>query len=270
MKKLYFWGNCQFGHLWYLLSNLLSKNEYETLYFSNNARTGNLKETVLIINSIKEADILIYQPLGPQHGELSQVNIKNTLKRSCICIAMEYVFNSGVYSLCHAPLYKVRDYGKIFGEECIIELVGNKSQKDIIKDYKDGTIDFKLQARFSNCISQMEEREARSRTEIKLVDFIKSRYRYEKLFYTHNHPTNVLFREIIRQLILLISLPVNMHRLNDIKLKELNSISSPVSPYDVAMHGYHFKPSSDWLKKGGKLISLILQNMYKSNADVLS
>jgi len=270
MKKIVLFGNCQFGHLCYLLSNLLPKKEYQNLYFSNNAKTGNQKETTLIINSMKEADLLIYQPLGEDHVDLCQKKIKNVVKSSCICIAMEYVFNSGVYSLCHAPFVVLHQYGKIFGEEFILELAQKKSKDDIIKDYREGAIDFKLKERFNNCILQMEEREARNHTEIKLVDFIKSHYKYEKLFYTHNHPTNALFIEIIQQLIFLTSLPVNLHGFRNLKLKELNDITSPVSSYDVAMHGYHFKPSSDWLKKGKKLISLILQNKNRSSADVVS
>lgn len=257
MKKIVCLGNCQFGQLHYLLSNLLSRNEYETSYFSNNARSGNLQEIRLILKAIREADFLIYQPLGRDHGELSQKNIQQGVKSTCRCIAMEYAFNSGVYSLCHAPFRTDHGYGRIFGEECVLELAREKTGDAILEDYKNGVIDFKLHARFDECALQMEEREARSRADILLADFIRNNYRHEKLFHTHNHPTNALFAEILRQLIRLTSLPVRLSGLK--KLKELDVIRSPVSPYDVTVHGYAFGSSSDWLEKGKKLVSLILR-----------
>lgn len=260
MKKIVNFGNCQFGHLHYLLTRLLPNTEYVLSYFSNNFKTGNQKSNSEIIKAIAGADILIYQPSVKNKGELSQTDILNTIKSSCLPVAFEYVFNHGVYSLCHAPLAQTHNYGKIYGEESILSLMKHKSQKDILKDYKEGAIEFNLMCRFEACIKQMQDRETINDTEIKLSDFIKSHYRDEKLFHTHNHPTNTLLFEIIRQLVTITALPINLTTLKDLKMEELKETNCPISPYDVAFHGYMFRPHSDWFERGVTLIRLIIEN----------
>lgn len=258
MIEIINYGNCQFGHLNYLLTKLLPAKKYSLSYFSNNARTGNLKSRSEVLQAIAGADILIYQPSSKNGAEISKADILNVAKHTCLPVTFEYVFNHGVYSLCHAPFAREHSYGKIYGEECILELMNNKSPEDIIRDYKEGAINFKLKDRFNFCIDEMQSRETISNTDIKLVEFIKSLYRNEKLLHTHNHPTNTLFFEIIRQFMKIASLPINVAKLKDLKAEELKETNCPISPYDVAIHGYKFEPHKDWFQRGSKLIHLIL------------
>ena len=170
--KIVTFGNCQGGQFHNILAQLLPKDDFELRYFSNNIRTGGVKSSDEILNAIKNCDILLYQPLGDNHNELSSKNLE------MICegkkVSFPYIFNSGIYSLCHAPFVKKHEsYGFIYGEEAIIKLLNaGVDIKGIIHRYKNGEINFNLESRYYNCLNEMKSREVMM--DIKISDFIKN------------------------------------------------------------------------------------------------
>jgi hypothetical protein len=258
-RNLVIFGNCQARQLGLILSALLRTSEFEISTFLNSPRAGNIKSKEEILSAIRDCDVLIYQPLSSSHGELCDANIKQTIKNNCVRISFPYLFNSGIYSLCHAPASKVHSYGMIFGEEAIIDqLRSGKSKEEIVDDYREGNINFNLLRRFNESLAEMGNRE--SSTNIKLVEFIKQKYKNEKLFMTHNHPSNVLFYEIIRQIMDIVPLPINPISINKLTVPDLLETNCPITPYDIKIHGYKFDAHKDWLMKGESLIELIVDN----------
>ncbi|MDJ0509062.1 MAG: WcbI family polysaccharide biosynthesis putative acetyltransferase [Crocosphaera sp.] len=189
MTKVITFGNCQAGQIRKILSSLLPQKEFKVHYFSNNARTGNKQPNQTILESIRKCDILIYQPLSSVHEDISEENIRKILKEDCIAVSFPYIVNTGMYSLCHAPMAKDHKYGKIIGEDIIHDLIlSGKSDKQILKAYKNNEIDFNLKRRFVDSLGIMRRKEMT--THIKLTEFIENNYKTHKLFVTHNHLTS--------------------------------------------------------------------------------
>jgi len=261
MKKIVLFGNCQSEQLFRLFSLLLPQSEFEIKNFSNNTRTGNLLPSEEILSAIRGCDVLIYQPLSKNHGDLSEDNLLKIIRSNCTKISFPYIFNSGVYSLCHAPRSTTHGYGMIYGEEVIIDLVkAGKNREEIIEDYKNGVIDFDLKTRFRESIAEMAKREAQ--LDIKLTDFIEKNYQKQKNFITHNHPSNLLLLEIIRQVTVIAQLPIEENSFPKIIFPDLIETNCPISPYDIMIHGYKFNQHQNWKKKGAKLINLIIDSYY--------
>jgi hypothetical protein len=261
MKNIVLFGNCQSEQLFRLFSFLLSKSEYNIKNFSNNVRTGNKLPSEVILSAIYECDYLIYQPLSKKHGELREENILKIIQNSCIPISFPYIFNSGVYSLCHAPRATTHGYGMIYGEEVIIDLIETGiSREEIINDYKNGVIDFNLKTRFRESLIEMSRKEAQ--TAIKLTEYIEKNYQEQKLFITHNHPSNLLLFEIIKQIITITPLPIDINAFQKIIYPDLVETNCPITPYDIKVHGYKFNQHANWIKEGTKLINLIIDSIY--------
>lgn len=256
MKKVIAFGNCQAGQIKEILSSLLPNTEFQIRYLSNNARTGNKKSNQQIIASISNCDVLIYQPLSSAHGDISEENIIKTLKQDCVAVSFPYIFNSGMYSLCHAPKASTHKYGNIFGEEIIHNLIlSGKSERQIIQAYRKNEIDFNLKKRFVDSLGIMRRKEMT--TNIKLTEFIENNYKNQKLFVTHNHLTGFLLQEIIRQIDLITPLPLGQKAIESIPITDMKATCCPITPHDVRVHGYQFPPDKDWLKKGEFLVKLI-------------
>jgi hypothetical protein len=252
-------GNCQAEQIEQILSALLPSSEFKISYLSNNFRTGHKKENHEIIASIRMSDYLIYQPLSEAHDEISEQNLKNIIKDSCVAISLPYIFNSGVYSLCYAPMRTDHRYGKIFGEEIIISLTeAGVSRKEVIDQYRNCDLSFNVVDRFNECFDIMKSREMRA--DIKICDFLEKNYKKRKLFTTHNHPANELFLEIIRKIKDLTGLPLDIHSSAVMGIPNLPNTNCPVTPYDIKAHGYEFSADEDWAEKGVSLIDLIIDH----------
>ncbi len=254
-------GNCQAWQIKKIMSKLLPRNSFYVENYRNNSRTEKMKSNAEILSAISNADIFIYQPLAKHHGELSEESILNVLKKSCKSLSFPYIFNSGVYSLCLAPQSKIKSYGKIYGEESIIELVNHQNSKqEILTKYKEGSIDFGLVDRFNYCLEEMKKRE--NSTTIKLSSFILDQYKCQKLFSTHNHPTNNLFNELFRQVKEVLDIPLDLKAIGNIS--ELPETICPISPYDIEIHGYKFEHDENWYLQGKELIEKIIDEYLAS------
>ena len=250
-------GNCQAGAIAEILKAGLPDAGYHVEALSNNARTGGMKSADEIISVIEKCDILIFQPLGENHGRLSEQNIRCKAANLDLLISYPYMFNSGMYALSHAAKAPDHDYGLIYGEEIIFDLLKEQDIKSIIKDFQEGKIDFNLEKRFQHCIRGLRGRE--SLTDIKLSNFILNKYKSEKLFLSHNHPATQLLQEVCRQIKEISGLPLSLDWI-DVKNENIGRLpetNTPISPYDVEVHGYAFGFHENWFEKGKQLIELI-------------
>lgn len=254
--KVVFFGNCQAWQLHYLFSKYNINSNVEMCFFSSNSRTGDKKNNDEILNEIQSCDVLIAQPLSSKHNELSSDNISSVMKKGGKYIKFPYIFNSGISSLLHAPSGGGHAYGEIFGKEIILSLADeNISKGEIISRYVKGEIDFDLKNRFHVSLDIMRSKE--SALDIKLTDFILKNNKKERLFISHNHPSNKLFHELVRQILDKVDLPIDFNGLlkDSASLPETNC---PMSPFDKEVLGYQFSHDRNWLANGVNLIDLIL------------
>jgi tetratricopeptide (TPR) repeat protein len=259
MKYITVFGNCQGKAISRFLKIGLPQNEYEVNYFVNNSALGKMKSVEEIIRDIKKSDILIYQPLGEMHGQLSENNIKQIVRKETQLVSFVYVFNSGMYSLDYYYIDQ-NNPGIAYGEDRIIPLLKEYDLNKVIQLYQNHLIDFDLINRFQICIAETQRRE--SQTDIRLSDFILDNYQKCKLFITNNHPTTKVFLEICSQIKQLTHIPFSYCSI-DIENENLMDLpigNTPISPYDIRTHGYNFGYHQDWFTQGVHLIRAIANN----------
>lgn len=249
-KQIVCFGNCQASQIGNLL-NLFVYDKYEIINYFNYKDNINHKD---IINSIIKADVVIYQPLSNKYEGLSHENIqKIAQENNTKTITFPYIYNNGIYSLEFGSIQAIH------GKEIILNLYKEgKTIHAILEDYLHHKIDFRLKERFANSLSIMKERE--KDLDIQLCNFIESNYKDKKLFHCYNHPTNIVFFEILRRIQQILSIPIKIKKYK--VLPRLATTLSPISPYDIAIHQYKFKPTycRGWYTQGEAIIRLIISN----------
>ena len=253
--RILFFGNCQAKQFHRFFDVFFNIDNLSTLYLSNNPRTGMMKSVDIIVDNIQNSDIIIYQPLSEKHNLYSEESIMSLKKSNCLSVSFPYIFNSGAFSLSHAPKAIKNPYGVIYGEEIIIELNKIYSKVEIINLFKQGEIDFNQRNRFDYCMKIVKKRE--QKTQIKVADYILDNYQDRKLFITHNHPKNCVFMEMTYQLANIINCNVRKN-IDIINISELMNTNCITTPYDKQELGYKFDYDNDWLRRGKELIDLIL------------
>ncbi len=257
--KIIIFGNCQGGQIARLLSQLLPPERFSVNFLSNNTRTGQLRTNEEILFTIGGCDLLIYQPLGDHHGLLGDENIRQVSQSNCLHISFPYIFNSGAFSLCHAPMIPKHRYGFIFGEEIIVALLNKgRNKEELSYAYEKGIIDFRLIERFDKCMNELKKRE--SSTDIKISDYILKNYKKERLFITHNHPSNLVLNKIIEQIAQIASLPITVSQIAKLNVPDLKETNCPVTPHEIKVLGYQFGKHHEWLIKGQALLDMIIDN----------
>src|ERR1700744_526273 len=192
MKLALFIGNCQCGGIIHFLKKSIQfTNTYNVKQYANWEIL--LGKENLPINEIKNADLLIYQPLTDIHGCYStNSNNPNSfihlLKTDAIKISFPRIHNNSLW-----PIFNKTDSKTVFYGAEGIEYYHNQKFKlnDILKIYDTGNFDFKFEERFNKNINISKSKE--ENTDIKVVDFIIKNLSNEQLFLTHDHPTGSLF-----------------------------------------------------------------------------
>ena len=99
-KTCLFYGNCQVIYFLHDLLKSINKfnEEYDTVCYVNHDR-DNIKTLENIdINDLKRCDVIIFQPLGDNHGVYSTNNILQYIKDDCIKISFPYIYSSFIYT----------------------------------------------------------------------------------------------------------------------------------------------------------------------------
>lgn len=245
-KKIVCFGNCQANHLAAFLSKYLSPLDYIVKGYLNYREFFKPEEIYL---AMKEADIIIYQPLKKSYTKLlSDKNIRKEFAGKQL-LSFPFVYNSGIYALEY-------DTGIIIGEEVILKLYkSGKTKAQIIRDFVNDKIDFDLEKRFQKSLDIMKKKE--KNTDIKLTEFIKNNYKTNKLFAMFMHPTNFLYLEIVRQVNELLCLGIDVKK--KMEVAEQEGVVTVITPYELQKNGYTNEYYIDnWRASGILIIDLIL------------
>lgn len=174
------YGNCQSKEISIMLSksknfvDMYGTDVYLALNYVFEKEHRPIDE---IIENFKKTDILIYQPLSEKHYPYSTDNLLKYLPDTCKKISFPYIFNDAFWGW---PVH------------------GN---------FKDGINgDFILSEAYDNPMSRFLynidiTKEKESETIIKISQFILNHYKDFELFYTQNHPTPMIIKEICRQIL---------------------------------------------------------------------
>ena len=185
MKKLcLIYANCQGGALnVFLQKSDEFSSRYQTKIIENYSLIAN--GSALPVNSLRRADLFIYQPVAAKHGIYASDNLKKYLPPKCLTISFPYVYNDALW-----PLFE--EGTKIKGKEVIVSLIEQGfSLKKIVELFRAGQIDFQFERRFRESIAILRAKEAV--TSVKTADFIIENLGIMKLFLTQNHQTSILY-----------------------------------------------------------------------------
>ena len=216
MKNCVIFANCQGQDGIY---NLLMKNpEFTNTYTIKSIYIHNvlLNKEKLDEESLKNADLFIYQPISDIHGIYSTNRvISSLLKPDCKKVSFPYVYNSGVFSTYGKMMTYITDKGERkkpkenlenFKQKSLLHGFGHIYQRiqsgialeDLIREYRGGELDFNFEERWKICIARLRKKE--STCDIKVADFLETN-KTHMLFTSHNHLTTIGYVHMVRQLL---------------------------------------------------------------------
>ncbi len=198
------------------------------------------KKSNINYNLIKNADIFIYQPLDDKHGNISTNSILKLLKPECKKISFPYIYNNSFYPVI-GPLvikdsYRSKPCSVIFNNsEIITDLIDKKyNLNEILKLYRENKINFNYQKRWDYTNNILKEKE--KNCDVKIVDFIKNNFSKQRLFLLENHPTSIIFINVVNQILEKLEIPVKINPTN-YNLNDAN-LSGGLIPLDDSSNNF--------------------------------
>lgn len=164
---------------------------------------------------LRQAKLFIYQPVKATHGDLSSQALLDKLPTDCQQISFPSLYFTGYFpQYCKNPVAQSINpnypYGVIpHGDTNIISMLDRGKEKaEIIARLSDP--DFytpeSLLSNLNETLSVLEQRE--TELDVKVSKFIRANYQHRQLFYTQNHPTDILGMHVVNQILQLLNLPV--------------------------------------------------------------
>jgi hypothetical protein len=261
-KNIVIYANCQGkGILYYIKKSNNIINNYNIKHI----RIDNLvfNKDNLNLNDIKNADVLIYQKLDDKHGDISTNTILNYIKSTCITLSFPYVYNNSFYPI-KGPLI-IED--KHLKKDCTIIYDNSKTILDLKKKnyslekiydlYDNNQIDFLYGHRWNNTNSILSNNEIGC--DLKILDFIKNNFSTERLFNIENHPTSIIFINLVNQI--LIKLDKNILEINEYGFDDAQL--GGFLEYDNTANEYFKFKSFTYSNNVNKYYKKIIENIYK-------
>ena len=189
MQNVVMIGNCHMSALRSLFKYTTFSQKYEVQQFANWEMIE--KKECVPVQSLQNADIVIYQPLSHVHGCYSTDSMLRFCKPDALLLSVPRIHNNALW-----PIYAKR-YAKdmYYGGE----YYNGERRDQILNMYDSRTLDFKLEERFCRNIELSTERE--QNTTIKVVDFILKNIKERQLFLTQDHPTTCVFQHVVDQML---------------------------------------------------------------------
>jgi hypothetical protein len=192
MQKVVMVGNCHMTGIRRVLGYTTFASKYTVEQFANWEMIE--RKDVLPIQSLKSADVVIYQPLSHVHGCYSTENMLQFCSQDALLISVPRIHNNALW-----PIYAKRYAKDIYYGGEYLEDYPDVSRQDILAKYDARGIDFKFKERFDRNIALSTVRE--QDTDVKVVKFILDNIRNRQLFLTQDHPTTCVFQHVVEQLI---------------------------------------------------------------------
>lgn len=196
--KCILFGNCQCSGVKKFLEFSTFFSIYEMHQFANWEMIQ--QEQHFPIQLLKEADLVIYQPLTDVHGCYS-TNRSNPnsffhlLKPSCKTISFPRIHNNAIFPVFHKNETSVM-YGYVNNHYSSLE--------ELLHLYDTDQLDFDFDQRMKQNYEISLQKEMNC--DVKIAHFIYNNISH-KLFLTQDHPTSIVFKEVTRQICNLLKIP---------------------------------------------------------------
>lgn len=260
MKKLcLIYANCQ--------NQLIAKYLSSSQHFNQEYRIKRIpvhqliqQKTTIPANLLKQARLFIYQPVNNIHGDRSTEHILSKLPSSCQSISFPSLYFKGYFPQYRKnPLSKVitpnHPYGVIpHGDTNIISMLGEgQSTSEIIERLSNPNF-YREEFVLDNLNQTLEEIARReSELSIKVSSFIKEHHQHHRLFYTQNHPADILGIYVVNQILKLVNIPElgNEFSFNNTECETLDNLQIPIYPSVIKHLGLTFIDTNALYKHGG-------------------
>ncbi|MEO0926654.1 MAG: WcbI family polysaccharide biosynthesis putative acetyltransferase [Cyanobacteria bacterium J06643_13] len=157
---------------------------------------------------IEQAKLFIYQPVKDTHGERASNYLLQELPADCHTVSFPSLYFTGYFpQYCKNPALKTirpnHPHGVIpHGDANIISLVNQgKSDReisDLLHNRNFYTQEYLL-AKVEESLAELARRE--SELDVRVSDFIRDNYQSHQLFYSQNHPTDILGMFVVNQIL---------------------------------------------------------------------
>ena len=199
MKCILF-GNCQCSGVKKFLEFSPFFSMYEVYQFANWEMIQ--QEQHFPIQLLKEADLVIYQPLSDIHGCYSTDRVHpnsffNLLKPDCKTISFPRIHSNSISPLFHKRYQNPMMYGYVNNTYSSLE--------ELLHLYDTDQLDFDFDIRMKKNYEIALQREITC--DVKIANFIYNNISNYKMFLTHDHPTSIVFDEVTRQICNLLKIP---------------------------------------------------------------
>jgi hypothetical protein len=261
MKQITCYSTCQGGGIYHYLNPYFPEDNFTLICNYHLVRDKKLNEYEDFKNILSYTNIFIYQEMPKKWGIYStdisvEDNILSYLPHNCVKIVIPYIFADWYWGI--SKLLKrdaTHDFNEInnetgdnvkyFNEEIIIDMKYNKKYDlyTILQLYDNDQIDFKYKERMEKGIYILKTKE--QTCDIKVSDYILSNYKKQMLFYTNNHPSHYIYREMAKQILKKLNIDYsNFYKLTD-DLDWPNRGKFVFSKYDKQFHNFEFSISCD-------------------------
>ena len=247
--KLLFFGNCQSERAARALS--FFNEDHEFLYAGSSKRVGRFDPS-RTERLMDEADHVVAQAILNERDPNSQTALIGRLGDKVTFTP--YVFVDGLYSL-GLSMNTEKLLGGVVGSDILREAFDAKSQEDVLKEFDEGTLDFRHAERLKASLQELERREAPC--DIKVSPMIREMCLKKRIMITHNHPHPSVISLMCHQIAQRLSLKWDrIDRTDPLKfaLITLPEHVQVLSPYTVADLGAEFPYDLQWRENGIELI----------------
>lgn len=240
-KKVLLYGNCQLPFLAKYLVSCELFNQTYVIYdkaFINDFSPDYWNEKLL-----SEIDLFIYQRVSSSYlGEqMSTEYILKRLSPKCETVSIPNSYFQGYFP---QHISKRSPYDRFpYGDRNIVEAINNSefSENEIQElvrmlandDYYSSE---ELEKNTESSLEELARREAG--LDVIISDFVKENYKDRYLFYTVNHPTFWVIREVAIRILKL--LDFNHTNINSLVIDSLNDLVVPIYPSVIKHLGLNF------------------------------
>jgi hypothetical protein len=261
VKEITIYSTCQCHGISYYLKYYLPEANFNMIKNYSLVLSNQYTELENFRNILSNTNIFIYQEMPMKWGMYStDLSVENNLliylPNNCIKIAIPYVFADWFWGIEKALLRdmtynfdticsETQDHFKYYNKNIILDLKYNKNYDlcSILQLYDDNQIDFKYEERIATGIKILKTKE--KTCDIKISDYILENYKSKMLFYTPNHPSHFIFKEMSKSI--LEKLNIDCSNFDELTKNDNFTLSGRFifSKYDKNFHKFEFPITCD-------------------------
>lgn len=249
-------GNCQTKAITGAMRLLYPSISIE--YFPNTSRVGDGEVSVpAILEAAERADVVLAQAIMNRQNPLALSRLREVIPRNKL-VGVPYVYLDGLFSMTLAPTAPQRPYGAILGSEIVEQELERQPLPEVLRRFRAGEIDFKVQERLAASSAEMKRRE--KPCAITILPVIEQKMRNIVVMETNNHPSVPMLQAMLRRLARHLNLRVPEPGDWTPDLRAVLKLPVPctvVTPRDAETLGFTYPIRPTWQQHGERLIRTI-------------